>query len=176
MPDYAYEIIESTTLTGTATSVTFSSLTTDYEHLEIWMTARTDLNTTPGYDYVGVQFNGDTGSNYATQQMYGFNAAIGTERETANAQMKVRAAASDPEDALNFGGISVLIPDYRGANVNKSCTTMGGKSAASNNGWTNNGTGEWDNTAAITSVVLTPGAGTNFNIGCVFTIYGLRSS
>lgn len=176
MPDYTYEIIESTTLTATATSVTFSSLTTDYEHLEIWMTARTDLNTTSGYDYVGVQFNGDVGSNYATQTMYGFNTAYGTERETANSKgMKVRAAACDPEDALMFGGICVLIPDYRGTNVNKSSTSLGGKCGASN-GFTSNGTGEWDNTAAITSVVLTPGAGTNFNIGCVFTIYGLRSS
>lgn len=177
MPDYTYEIIESVSLTGTQTSVTFSSLTTDYEHLEIWMTARTDLNTPGGYDYVGVQFNGDTGSNYATQTMYGYNTAKLTERETGNAfGMKVRAAASDPENALNFGGICVLIPDYRGANVNKSSTSIGGKSAASNNGFTSNGTGEWDNTAAITSVVLTPGAGTNFNIGCVFTLYGLRSS
>jgi|TARA_R110000823_G_scaffold280018_2_gene398259 hypothetical protein len=174
---FVYEAIETVSLTSTQTSVTFSSLTTDYEHLEIHMTVRTDLNTTYGYDYVGVRFNGDTGSNYATQQMYARDTTMLTERETANANgMKVRAAASDPENALNFGGISVLIPDYRGANVNKSCTTMGGKSAASNNGWTNNGTGEWDNTAAITSVELTPGGGTNFNIGCVFTIYGLRSS
>tara|TARA_R110002074_G_scaffold1534_9_gene9111 strand:- start:386 stop:916 length:531 start_codon:yes stop_codon:yes gene_type:complete len=176
MPDYTYEIIESTVLTGTATAVTFSSLTTDYEHLEIWMTARTDLNTTTGYDYVGVRFNGDTGSNYATQTMYGHNTTGATERETGNAfGMKVRAAASDPENALNFGGICVLIPDYRGANVNKSSTSIGGKCGPSY-GFASNGTGEWDNTAAITSVELTPGAGTNFNIGCVFTLYGLRSS
>ena len=67
---FVYEAIETVSLTSTQTSVTFSSLTTDYEHLEIHMTVRTDLNTTYGYDYVGVRFNGDTGSNYATQQMY----------------------------------------------------------------------------------------------------------
>ena len=54
---FVYEAIETVSLTSTQTSVTFSSLTTDYEHLEIHMTVRTDLNTTYGYDYVGVRFN-----------------------------------------------------------------------------------------------------------------------
>ena len=172
----AYELIESQTLGSDQTSVTFSSLGS-YEHLEILMTVRTDLNTTPGYDYVGIQFNGVTGSNYATQTMYGYDTTEGTTRETGNANgMKVHIAACDPENAANFGGGSVLIADYRGANVNKTSTSMGGKSGASNKGFTSNGTGEWDNTAAITSVVLTPGGGTNFNSGSVFTIYGLRSS
>ena len=38
------------------------------------------------------------------------------------------------------------------------------------------GGGYWDNTAAITSITLNPGAGTNFNSCCTFTVYGLRSS
>ena len=53
----AWEAIETVTLSGTSTAVTFSSLTTDYQHLMIKMTVRTDQNTTPGYDYVGVKFN-----------------------------------------------------------------------------------------------------------------------
>ena len=90
----------------------------------------------------------DTGSNYATQtDVRARHIRLdATERETGNAfGMKVRAAASDPENALNFGGICVLIPDYRGANVNKSSYfTIGGKCRTILHGLPNNGTGEWD--------------------------------
>ena len=172
----AYEIIESTTLTGTATSVTFSSLTTDYVHLQIRMTARTDLNTTPGYDYVGIQFNGDTGGNYGTTAAYGFNTTLGVEEEAANINgMKVRATACDPENAAMFGIIEVTIPSYQSTNQNGCCFGNGGKAGASN-GFEQWGGGYWDNTAAITSIVLTPGGGTNFNTGSTFNLYGLRSS
>ena len=61
-----WEAIATTTLSGTSTGVTFSSLTTDYTHLRIRMTVRTDLNTTTGYDYVGIHLNSDTGGNYGT--------------------------------------------------------------------------------------------------------------
>ena len=172
----AWEAIATTTLSGTSTGVTFSSLTTDYVHLMVRITGRTDLNTTPGYDYVGIQLNGDTGANYGTTAGYGFNTTLGTEEEFGNAMgMKVRSTACDPENALMFGQIDVVIPSYQSTNQNGCCVGIGGK-AGSSNGFNQFGGGYWDNTAAITSVTLNPGAGTNFNSGCTFTIYGLRSS
>ena len=171
----AYEIIESTTLTGTATSVTFSSLTTDYVHLQIRMTARTALNTPPGYDYVGIQFNGDTGTNYTNAAMTAFNTTEGAEEEASNAQAKARSTACDPENAAMFGIIEVTIPSYRSTNQNGTVHGLGGK-AGSANGFSQFGGSFWNNTAAITSIVLTPGGGTNFNTGSTFTLYGLRSS
>ena len=172
----AWEVIESTTLSGTSTGVTFSSLTTAYVHLLVKMTVRTDLHTTPGYDYVGIQFNGDTGGNYGTTAGYGFNTTLGAEEEAANINgMKVRSTACDPENALMFGQIEVVIPSYQTTNQNGCCVGIGGK-AGSSNGFNQFGGGYWDNTAAITSGTLNPGGGTNFNIGSTFTIYGLRSS
>jgi hypothetical protein len=172
----AWEVIESTTLSGTSTGVTFSSLTTDYVHLMVKMTVRTDLNTTPGHDYVGIHFNGDTAGNYGTTAGTGANTTLGVEEEAANVNgMKVRATACDPENALMFGQIEVVIPSYQSTNQNGCCFGNGGK-AGTSYGFDQFGGGYWDNTAAITSVTLNPGGGTNFNIGSTFTIYGLRSS
>ena len=172
----AWEAIATTTLSGTSTGVTFSSLTTDYTHLRIVMTVRTDLNTTTGYDYVGILLNGDTGGNYGTTAGYASNTTLGVEEEAANVNgMKVRATACDPEDAAMFGQISVVIPSYQSTNQNGNCSGWGGK-VGSSYGFNQWGGGYWDNTAAITSITLNPGAGTNFNSGCTFTVYGLRSS
>ena len=63
----AYELLESTTLSSGASSVTFSGLSayaTDYKHLQI--RAVTQINkTTDTIENVFVRLNGDTGANYA---------------------------------------------------------------------------------------------------------------
>lgn len=171
----AWEAIETTTLSGTSTGVTFSSLTTDYQHLMIKMIVRTDLNTTPGYDYVGVKFNG-TANDWDVLAAYGFNVALAGDNELNIATGKVRAAACDPIDSSTFGQMEVVIPNYQSTNQFHGFNSIGGTSSVSN-GYTQFAGSTWHaSTAAVTSVTLEPGAGTNFVAGSIFTIYGLRGS
>lgn len=171
----AWEAIETVTLSGTSTAVTFSSLTTDYQHLMIKMTVRTDQNTTPGYDYVGVKFNGTSG-DWDNLAAYGLDTTLAGDNELNNAQGKVRAAACDPMNAAAFGVIEVVIPNYQSTNQYHGFNSIGGK-AGSTSGFTQFNGSTWHaSTAAVTSVTLEPGGGTNFVSGCIFTMYGLRGS
>ena len=177
----AWEAIQTTTLTGTQTSVTFpvsGSLSTDYQHLMIKMTVRTDLNTTPGYDYVAISFNGTTGD----WDMLDMHAAVETSGSPVGynslnlALGRIGVAMCDPTDDLAFGCLELVIPNYQSTNQFHGFQAIGGMA---NSAWGYNSLngGTWHaSTAAITSITLEPKDGTNFVSGCVFTMCGLRGS
>lgn len=171
----AWEAIATTTLTGTSTAVTFSSLTTDYQHLMIKCIARTDLNTTPGYDYMGIKFNGTSG-DWDNLDAYGLNTNVAGESELNNFTGKARSTTCVPMNAAAFGVIEVVIPNYQSTNQYHGHCALGGKAGASYGFTAFTGSTWHASTAAVTSVTLEPGAGTNFVSGCIFTIYGLRNS
>jgi hypothetical protein len=57
-------LLASTTLGSTTASVTFSSITGTYKHLNIVVSCRSTSTFAGGYDIIVARFNGDTGSNY----------------------------------------------------------------------------------------------------------------
>jgi hypothetical protein len=57
-------LLASTTLSTTTASVTFSSITGTYKHLNIVVSCRSTSTSAGGYDIIVARFNGDTGSNY----------------------------------------------------------------------------------------------------------------
>jgi len=171
----AWEAIETTTLGGTSTAVTFSSLTTDYQHLMIKCICRTDQNTTPGYDYVAIKFNGTTG-DWDNLSAYAFDTTLAGDNGLNAATANVSATTCDPMNALAFGVIEVVIPNYQSTNQYHGFNSIGGKGGQTS-GYTQFGGSTWHaSTAAVTSVTLEPGGGSNFVSGCIFTMYGLRSS
>ncbi len=173
----AYEHIATTTLGSNAASVTFSSLPTDYEHLQIRASARSTLNTTPGYDGIDCRFNGDSGANYSQQGVHGFNSSD-TQDEHANINdLRFWAVASDPSNSSLYGGFILDILDYRSTSKWTSARAYGCRGPDSSNGFVYFGGALWANTAAITSILLAPMAGSaQWKSGSTFTLYGMRSS
>ena len=172
----AIEAIATTYLEADAASVTFSSLGS-YEHLQIRFSLRTvrasDLET------VGIRFNSDTANNYATARMYGSGTSEAAGAETATS--RVYAAGQMPTATMHprtvFGSGLVDILDYRNANKNTSVQFMSGEVGTDATHYVTTGTGVWDSTAAVTSVLLYPANGSaGFLRGSEFTVYGLNSS
>ena len=65
-----YESIQTVNLTGSQSSITFSSIPGTYKHLQIRGVLRGDRANTG--EIVGVQFNGDTtAANYASHRLIG---------------------------------------------------------------------------------------------------------
>ncbi len=171
----AYEHIATTTLGSDTASVTFSSLGS-YEHLQIRASARSTLNTTPGYDGIDCRFNSDAGANYDQQGLHGFNSADAQDEHAGINDLRFWAVASDPSNSNLFGGFVLNILDYRNTNKNTSVRVYGCRGPDSSNGFVFFGGALWEDTSAVTSVLLAPQSGSNWKSGSSFDLYGLRSS
>jgi len=169
----AIEAIATTYLEADAASVTFSSLGS-YEHLQIRLSWRTTRAS--ALERCLMQFNGDTGTNYSQHRMHGSGTTEGSSGNIS--QTGVFAAYWGPtsvDDATMYGSAVCDILDYR--NGSKNTTTMAsGGTAGMGTPYVTFQSGLWDNVAAVTSIVLLPGSGSDFTRGSEFTLYGLNSS
>lgn len=151
-----YTPIASTTLSGTATSVTFSSIGSYTDIVFIYSGTATDQIN------IGLQFNSDTGSNYSYTRMYGDGSS----------------ATSDRTTNFSYAGFGIIGTAQSTAianimNLQNSAykTVLGrGNSGLYVSGYAS----EWRSTSAITSITVT-GGGT-FNSGSVFTLYGIAAA
>ena len=159
-------LISRTTLTGTATVVTFdlSSLTipAGTTHLRVNCYARSDRSAnSAGID---IQFNGDTGSNYNRQTLVGRGTTVAAGIEATSRTAQIPAASSG---ANEFGSSTTLIPWYAGSNQ-KTYMSFTGAETHSDLGVRLIG-GEWENTAAITSIEVRCNED-NFVAGSIFEL------
>ncbi len=161
-------IIDRQILTAPAGSITFASIPAGYDTLLVHVYARTDKAAlTEGVD---VNFNGDgVAANYDDQFMYGSGGTLDGARSAARDEWIEVAAAT--EGANEFGGGTLIIPQYDETDRHKHCLVFAG---TTNNIVVLHST-RWENTAAITQIVLTPHNGNDFQIGSVFELIGVRS-
>ncbi len=171
MPN-TYTLIASNTVgSGGAASVTFSSIASTYTDLLIKVSARTNRSA---YDEViGVSFNSST-SNFSWKLLNGSNLLANSASGTTN--IMAGRAVSATATANTFSSAEVYIPNYTSANY-KSFSV---DSAAENNSATlydlDLHAGLWSNTAAITSIALTPFSGGSFVQYSNFYLYGIKNS
>ena len=168
----SYESIATVTVgSGGSSSITFSSIPSTYQHLQVRLMART--NRAAAGDFLTVIFNSDTGANYSYHYLQGDGSSALAGSSTNSPYVFLhRFAASSATSGVN--GVGVLdVLDY--ANTNKYKTT---RSLA---GYDNNGSGaieldsgNWRNTGAITSITIAPGLGTSLNQYSSFALYGIK--
>jgi hypothetical protein len=168
-----YESIASVTVgSGGASNITFSSIPSTYQHLQIRGIARSTTSGTGG-DWVYCQLNTDTGSNYALHRLWGDGSSAQAGASTSQTEIRTGVAARNG----NTSGIMAIsvtdILDYTNTNKNKTTRALIGYD-------TNGGPGEsilysglWMNTAAITSIKLYPEIN-NFAQYSSFALYGIK--
>jgi hypothetical protein len=167
-----FESIATTTLGTTAASITFSSIPATYTHLQIRMIARdTRAVTLEGFV---VQFNSDTAGNYSDHSVYGDGSSAAAYANTSATFMSPYAIASANATANVFGVSVIDILDYANTNKYKTIRALTG---VDNNGSGALGlaSGNWRNTAAITSVTVGAQVGT-WVANSSFALYGIRSA
>ncbi len=158
MPTPTYDLIASNVLTTTASSVTFSSISSSYRDLIFRIVVGTSTSGQIIYE-----FNGDTTAlNYPSCFLEGDG---GSAASTTNRNNRLDASTTSLELTA-----SLQIYDYAQTNKEK-CSIIRGDNATSK---TYTLAGRWANTAAINQVVFTPQSGT-FNIGSSFYLYGIVS-
>lgn len=152
-------------LSMAATNFTFSSITTGYTDLQITCQGRGD--TAAAAVNVQVTFNGDTAAHYDY-----VNESGGTASAQNNIIPASFAAASN---TANYAGLVwIQIPNYTGTTFIKNLNaSYGNRSTTTPTLQSVTSFGEWNSTAAITSVTLTAAAG-NFIAGSECTLWGIK--
>ena len=167
----SYESIATTTVgAGGSSSISFTSIPSTYQHLQVRVIAR----GTAAYTYSNLffQFNTDTGSNYAYHYLYGTGSAAGGAGGTTQTSI-LGTRITDGSATANVFGTSVFdVFDYSNTNKYKTLRHLGGVD--------NNGGGEidlisglWMNTAAVSSIQIVSGNG-NLAQYSSFALYGLK--
>jgi hypothetical protein len=159
--------IQTYTLSSTASSVTFSNIPQNYTDLKVVSSIRT--SSTPS-GAVLIAFNGSS-TNMSTRGLYGNGSSTASYSASNSLGGLVNISTTT---ASTFANSELYIPNYAGSTFKSS--SMDGVSE-------NNATGAsaffsanlWSQTAAITSITLTPEGGDNLVAGSTFTLYGISN-
>jgi len=169
----AWTLIERQVLAATSSSITFSSLA-GYEDLLVSIMARGDSAVTSLN--VQCRFNGDSGTNYGYQKIQGTGttASVANQGGTAATFLFPGIVPGSTAQANACGYIDLAIPAYLRTVFNKIAFAKNSCQIGSTTGSTSllqTINGFWANTAAITSINLSPASG-NFIIGSTFAVFG----
>jgi hypothetical protein len=167
VPDTFIKIASVTVGSGGASSIDFTSIPSTYTDLVIKISSRANVDTVSSL----ISFNGVT-TNLSVRNLYGTGSATGSTsfsdaRLYGNINSSVRTAST-------FANGEIYIPNYAGS-ANKSISA---DAVEENNGTTafaGLSAALWSNTAAITSITLTPQTGSYVQYSTA-TLYGIKNS
>ena len=172
IPPSSYESIASATGTGSSDTITFNSIPSTYQHLQIrWIAKDTAGSTTA---LLRLTCNGVAGTSYAHHQIFGDGAAV-TASGAASVAFSVAGVIRSNATANVMGAGIIDIHDYTSTTKNKTIRTFSGSDA--NTGTTADRvyltSGLFNDTTAISSIALKT-TGTAFSTTTVFSLYGIK--
>ena len=159
-----YESIATTTLGSDSATVSFTSISGSYTDIVLIVDAvRTGSN-----NVAWIRVNSDTGSNYSFTTLQGNGTAASSYRESNSTAPWVT-----PEIwAQNArGNLIINFQNYSNTTTYKTFLTRYNLAAQG----TGSIVGLWRNTAAISTILLSPGSG-NWAAGSTFTLYGIKKA
>jgi hypothetical protein len=165
------KLIAKSTLGSSASNIEFTSIPATYTDLLILCSLRTDrANAT---DVVKLRFNGAANdTNLSSRIMYGTGSSA-TSESYSYAYVFLTCGANATADT--FGNSALYIPNYAGS-TNKSISSESASENNASTGYNFAGASLWSDTAAITSIKLFPGIGTNFATNSSAFLYGITKA
>jgi hypothetical protein len=170
VPDTFIKIASVTVGSGGASTIDFTSIPSTYTDLFLKISGR---NTQPS-SILYLTFNGST-SGYSYRRLYGNGSSAASDSASSTSSIAFIAFQVSTYTANTFSSSEVYVPNYAGSNH---------KSVSIDEVTENNATlsvaaldaGLWANTAAITSITLTPDSSGNFAQYSTATLYGIKNS
>lgn len=167
----AFESIATVTLSGTASTFTFTSIPSTYKHLQIRGIAMGN-STVNAF----ITFNGDTGTNYSWHWMGGDGTNASTNQGSSTNQI-VGFTSGFVGSSVIAAATIMDIPDYASTNKYKTLRAFNGYDGnQSHAGYIplTLSSGLWRNTAAITSITITVSGGYNWLANSQMALYGIK--
>jgi len=157
-----YEPIATQTLASTSSAVTFSSIPGTYTDLVLILDT---ISVNSAVD-ARLQFNGDTGTNYSSTQLFS-NGSPASNRNTNQTSMRLFNDLYSTTRSIGIGNIM----NYSNATTFKTVLSRFGTGDISVGTFA----GLWRNTSAITSLTVVH-TGSGFASSSVFTLYGIQAA
>jgi hypothetical protein len=169
----SYESIATVTGNGSSSSITFSSIPSTYQHLQIRAIAR-EASGGNVFGNISVSANGDTGANYTLHQLYGDGtSALAAGSGFSNASALINIAGNSAAASV-FGGGVVDILDYTNTNKLKTFRSLSGTDNSTGGGFILLRSQLWNNLTSINSLTLTDASGVAFTSTSSFALYGIK--
>jgi len=166
--------ITRTELSGSASSVAFTSIPQTYDHLELTAYMRDDRSATSDDLLMSLTpvggSNDTTDANYDTQLLQG--AGSTDTATTSGADRTIGNIAGNSETANVFGVLTITLYNYTKTDRHKHSISVSGRGDSATGVYMRSN--RWENTAAIEAITLTPSAGSNFLAGSVVTLRGIN--
>jgi len=160
-----YRPLATFTLGSSANSVTFSSIPATYRDLVLVFNGKSTVGA--GNDVLGIQINGDTGSNYTVVRMNG----NGSSTDSATLSGATGGQALIGNNSSTLPNVIYQFMDYSATDKHKTFLGRGNDSATNVSATAS----RWANTAALTSIRVFANSGSNYSVGSTFNLYGIAS-
>ena len=168
----AFESIATLNGNGSAASITFSSIPSTYNHLQIRMIVRDGASNNSQYQ---LWFNSGASATYATHIIRG-NGSTAYAGAFGVGGTEMQYAAQTTATTANVFGASIIdIIDYASTSKNKTVRAF--------NGYNNNTTGSgyvylvsslWVSTSAVNAITIYNSNNDGLEIGSTFALYGIK--
>jgi hypothetical protein len=163
-----YTLIASTTVgAGGASSIDFTSIPATYTDLLVKFSLRTDVN---GWRNIQLKLNTAT-TNFTIKALEGNGASASSSSDTIG---YLGTAGGTNITASTFVNGELYIPNYASSN-NKSYSVDNVSENNATTAYASLVAGLWSNTAAITSIGITPSAGSWVQYSTAY-LYGIKNS
>lgn len=171
-----FELIESVFVASSASSVTFNNLNqyaTDYKHLQIRLTGRSDEAGSSNARDLRIRANADTGSNYSSHRLRGDGAGVYSDASTSQTAIFGAALFPRPSNPTTEYGAGVIdLLDFASTTKNKTFRFLTGLKPTGEDQIVLGG-GAWLSTTAVASITIFANSG-NLATGSRFSLYGIR--
>jgi len=167
----SWTLLESQTLSGSQASITLGSggtLNQGYKTLKVMVSARSDRSAT--YDNVVIKPNNAT-SNRSYRNLEGDGS---TAYSQSGSEVRIMTATGASSTASTFSSGELTIPNYASTTATKPMSADGVHESNATAAYQDMYANLWNDTTAITSLVIIPGVGPNFVSGTTVTLYGLK--
>jgi hypothetical protein len=165
--------ISTVNVTSAVASIEFTSIVSDYTHLQVRCIARSTESVSSNSIIMYLNNVTTASGNYSTHLMWGNGSSVSAYGASNDVIQNIITAGSN--GANNFGAVVFDILDYTNTNKTKPVRALGG--------YDDNGSGVirfssgmlHSSTAAITRIKLQPSGG-NFAQYSSFALYGIKGS
>lgn len=169
--NYYMEPIATTLLGSSQATITFSNIPQGYKHLQIRWLARDNFGSQASD--ANLQFNSDTSASYTWHQLLGDGATPQAYASTSQTSMRAGSVAGSTATANVFAVTILDLLDYTSTSKYKTVRNLAGYDSNGFGSIALN-SGLWMNTAAVTSISISPRVGTTFNTNSRFSLYGIK--
>lgn len=168
----SYELISSTILSSTASTVTFSSIVGTYKHLQVRYVVQ-NANASTSTQNISLNINGSSSSIYKTHILRGDGSSVTSSAPTDSTYNFFELTIPSANNTSVFSPGIIDFLDYASTSKNKTLRALTGNIPATSKN-VQLFSGLFASTSAISSLSFTTSAANGFNTGSRFSLYGIK--